>query len=141
MTDQDQQTLLEIARLKAANERFVTVMTSVVQIAKHASIWLGGGYFAFRAIAVLAGRNTTVLAQITAAINACEEVAAVFAPGWYLVAGALGTSVLLFFTNRRLRRVNADLTRRLGDVTVKYEQLSDPARSSSGLGPDGQARG
>lgn len=85
----------------------------------------------------LAGQVTVV----DAAVDVCaslSDILAELAPSWGVLLLMVGIMTFAIQSNRRYRRLNANLVERHGTLTKRYEAMTDPDRSSSGLGPTGQ---
>lgn len=125
---------LQVQLSSLRRSRLASNLTSMWAVTvKWAAIALAIGY----SVKQLAGQVTIV----DAAVDVCaslSDILAELAPSWSVVLMMLGTVIFVIQSNRRYRRLNANLAERHGNLTQRYEAMTDPGRSSSGLGPTGQ---
>lgn len=122
-----------LAPLSFTEQRTIVLINGGIDLAHHAlrvGMYLGIGYFAWRSLEELAGKETTA-AFLVEWLTSPEKSGSTVVP--YVVLS------LLFFgwalLERRLRR---RAIARMGGRIADLERTIDPARTSSGLTHDGQ---
>lgn len=88
-------------------------------------------------VSFLAGNTTKVDAVVDVCGN-LKDVLAELVPAWWVQLVSIAVLALGWRSNARLRTVSAQQVKRISDLTKAAELASDPTRSSSGLGEDGE---
>ena len=114
---------------------------AVTAISRTAIRCIAGGVTAVLVVRELAGKITYLNARVDAAVDVCKnlgDLIAEAAPSYAVQAfSAIGLLVAVYLLRRR-NQLYRKLVEEHGKITLKYELLVHPLRTSSGIAPDGQ---